>query len=52
MSTFGGNMSDAIKRRMDKQAAEGTAPKEKTEADKMSFIEKAKAKLGLAKAED
>ena len=52
MSTFGGNMSAAIKRRMDKMASEGQEAKPKTEADGKSFIEKAKAKLGLAKADD
>lgn len=52
MSTLGSNMSGAIKRRMDKLAADGQQPKPQTEGDKQSFIEKAKAKLGLAKSDD
>jgi DnaJ-domain-containing protein 1 len=51
MSTFGSNMTAAIKRRMDKQAAEQSGDKAKapSDADKTSFVEKAKAKLGFGK---
>jgi len=49
MSTMGANMGDAIKRRMDKQAADGHTPKPRTEADGKSFGDIAKAKLGIGK---